>query len=158
MVGGTRLYYNDCLVAALEADSTAGMTFGPQEVSIWTAAGDEPQYFIDPVVPASAVVNGEAQAVSMLPWPHRAHCSFPLRETRSPANDSLVALGDTLHAYTSRVILRDWTGAPITGWPKERLSFDVSGCVRDTTGNQAYANSDANASTRVISPCSCRPI
>ena len=80
----------------------------------------------------------------MLPWPRRGNCTFPVREGRSPKNEYFASRGDTTYTYTSKVILLDWQGSPISGWPKERLSLDITGCTQDTTGNLPEADSDAS--------------
>lgn len=132
------------LVGSLQSDSLATMSFSASGVSVWTASGHTPTYFVGPVVPAAASINGTTTAVAMAEYPHLGTSVFPAGEGRSPKNAYFVSLGDTVNAYRSEVTLKDWAGNPISGWPKERLALSIANCADTSSMNQPVADSDAH--------------
>jgi hypothetical protein len=143
MVGGTRVWYDDRYVMGIYNDSMSGdLTFDSGEVSVAfdTGGSTSPEYYVGPVIPRSAVVNGAEQSTDMIDLPHPLRSSFPTRVCRSPDNST--APPDW--QYTVEVSLRTAEGNPVTGWPADRVSMDIRNCPNPRIGLGPEGPSDAD--------------
>ncbi|MBD3162648.1 MAG: hypothetical protein GF346_09775, partial [Candidatus Eisenbacteria bacterium] len=127
MVGGSRVWYDDRYVMGIYNDPVAGdLTFDAGEVVV---AYDEdgslsPEYYVGPVIPDHAVVDGVEQPIDMVDLPHPLRSTFPNRVCRSPNNDTVPAEWQ----YTVEVYLRTGEGEAVSGWPVDRISMDLQNC------------------------------
>lgn len=142
MVEGTRVWYDNQYVIGIYNDSLAGdLTFDAVEVSVAFDEGGatSPAYYVGPVIPTWAVVDGEEQTTDMIDLPHPLASSFPNRVCRSPNNDT--ALPE--YQYTVNVYLRTAEGSPVVGWPVEKISMDIQNCPNPRLDLLAEGPSDA---------------
>ncbi len=127
MVGGRRVWYDNRLVMGIYNDSLAGdLTFDAGEVSVSFDSGGSlsPEYYVGPVIPSRALVNGVEQATDMIDFPHPLRSSFPTRVCRSPNNGT----APPGWQYTVEVYLRTAEGEPVSGWPVDKISMDIQDC------------------------------
>lgn len=127
MVGGTRVWYDNRYVMGIYNDSRLGdLTFDEGEVTVSFDSGGSasPEYYIGPIIPSSAVVNGVEQPTDMIDIPHPLGSSFPTRVCRSPNNGTVPPTWQ----YTVEVYLRTAEGNPVAGWPVDQVSMDIHNC------------------------------
>ncbi|MDM7915929.1 MAG: FlgD immunoglobulin-like domain containing protein [Candidatus Eisenbacteria bacterium] len=127
MAGGTRVWYDGQYVMGIYNGSRAGdLTFDAGEVSVAFDSGGSasPEYYVGPVLPASAVVDGVEQATDMIDLPHPLRSSFPTRVCRSPNNGTVPAQW----RYTVEAYLRTAEGNPVAGWPADKIRMDIRNC------------------------------
>jgi hypothetical protein len=127
MVGGRRVWYDNQYVMGIYNDSMAGdLTFDAGEVSVAFDDGGSPspEYYVGPVIPSGAIVNGVEQATDMIDFPHPLRSSFPTRVCRSPNNGTVPPEWQ----YTVEAYLRTAEGNAVVGWPVDRISMDLQNC------------------------------
>lgn len=127
MAGGTRVWFDNHYVMGIYNNSRPGdLTFDAGEVTVSFDSGGSPtpEYYIGPVIPASAFVNGVEQPTDMVDLPHPLRSSFPTRVCRSPNNGTVPPAWQ----YSVEVTLRTAEGNPIAGWPADKISMDIHNC------------------------------
>jgi hypothetical protein len=66
MIRGSRLWFEDQPVAELRADEGRGdLVFSAEQVEVTAPQTQDPRYLIGPLIPASALVNGQPQPVRL---------------------------------------------------------------------------------------------
>lgn len=133
MVGGTRVWYANQYVMGVYNDSLRGdLTFDSATVSVAFDEGGAaaPEYYVGPVIPRTAVVDGNVLATDMIDLPHPLRSSFPTSVCRSP-NNSTAPLD---RRYTVEVSLRTAEGDPVTGWPVDGISMNIQNCPNPRLG------------------------
>lgn len=142
MAGGTRVWYEGRYVMGIHNGAAAGdLTFDANEVSVTFDAGGPatPEYYVGPVIPAAAIVDGVERATDMIDIPHPLRSSFPARVGRSPANGTV----PPEWLYTVEVTLRTAEGDPVAGWPVERIAMDIQNCPNPRLDLAPQGPSDA---------------
>jgi hypothetical protein len=141
MVGGSRVWYDNRYVMGIYNDALPGdLTFDSGEVSVAFDSGGaaSPEYYVGPVIPGWAVVNGVEQPTDMIDLPHPLRSSFPTRVCRSPNNGTVPPDWQ----YTVEAHLRTAEGSPVVGWPADAITMDLRNCPNPRYGLAPEGPSD----------------
>ncbi len=130
--GGGSLHCDGRLVAAFSGGRAATLSFSREAVSIWTDGTETPEYFLGPVVPATAVINGKPAPVSLLAGGDADRRWLPSPEQDRPDSPGVRLIPNPLRAGAQI----EWSA---TGEPVTIGVYDVSGRLLRTLAGGAAA-------------------